>query len=192
MSAPDPPSGPATTLLAKWRAGDPAALQALVGLVYHELHQLAHRHMRSERASHTLQSTALVNEAFLRLTRQQPGAIEDRLHFLGVAAHVMRQVLVDYGRSQRALKRDGGCRVELEDKDHPIAADDVDVMALDEALKRLAELDPQQSRIVELRYFGGLSIEDTAAAVGVSPATVKREWAIARAWLSRELGAAAP
>lgn len=191
MSSSDLRPGPATELLAKWRAGDAAALQALIGVVYRELHQLAHRHMRGERQSHTLQSTALVNEAYLRLVRQQPGAIEDRLGFLGVAAHVMRQVLVDYGRAQRALKRDGGCRVELDEKDHAAHPGDFDVMALDEALTRLAQLDPQQSRIVELRYFGGLSIEDTAAAVGVSPASVKREWAIARAWLSRELGTAA-
>jgi RNA polymerase sigma factor (TIGR02999 family) len=176
-----------TGLLAEWRAGDPAALESLIPLVYGELHRIAHGYLRSERKGHTLQSTALVNEAYLRLVAQGPGQIENRAHFLGVAAHLMRQILVDYARAQRTAKRDGGRRVELDEALHPLQVADVDVLALDEALTGLAQLDPEQSRIVEMRFFGGLSSEETAAVLGVSPATVKREWATARAWLSREL-----
>jgi RNA polymerase sigma factor (TIGR02999 family) len=178
---------PATELLAQWCAGDVAALQALVTLVYSELREIAHRCLRQERHGHTLQSTALVNEAYLRLVQQSPGAIDNRVHFLGVAAHVMRQVLVDYARAQRAAKRSGGLRVELREEHHPVQVDDVDVIALDKALENLALLDPQQSRIVELRFFAGLTVEDTATVVGLSCATVKREWASAKAWLGREL-----
>jgi RNA polymerase sigma factor (TIGR02999 family) len=131
-----------------------------------------------------------VNEAYLRLVQQSPGAIDNRVHFLGVAAHVMRQVLVDYARAQRAAKRFGGLRVELREEQHPVQVDDVDVIALDTALENLALLDPQQARIVELRFFAGLNVEDTATVVGVSSATVKREWASAKAWLGRELDSA--
>jgi RNA polymerase sigma factor (TIGR02999 family) len=180
-------SQPVTALLTQWRAGDAAALEALIPLLYGELHRIAHRHLRSERPGHTLQSTALVNEAYLRLVSQGAGQIDNRAHFLGVAAHLMRQILVDYARAQHAAKRDGGRRVELEEGLHPLQTADVDVLALDEALQALAQLDPEQARIVEMRFFGGLSVEDTATALGVSPATVKREWASARAWLSREL-----
>jgi RNA polymerase sigma factor (TIGR02999 family) len=190
MSLSGEQSQPATDLLAKWCAGDGAALQALVTLVYTELHQIAHRCLRQERHGHTLQSTALVNEAYLRLVQQSPGAIDNRVHFLGVAAHVMRQVLVDYARAQRAAKRFGGLRVELREEQHPVQVDDVDVIALDTALENLALLDPQQARIVELRFFAGLNVEDTATVVGVSSATVKREWASAKAWLGRELDSA--
>jgi RNA polymerase sigma factor (TIGR02999 family) len=182
------PSQPVTELLTSWRAGDPAALEALIPVVYDELHRLAHHYLRGERRGHTLQSTALVNEAYLRLVSQGPGQIGDRAHFIGVAAHLMRQILVDYARAQHAVKRDGGRRIALEEALHPLQAEDVDVIDLDKALKGLEQLDEKQSRIVELRFFGGLSIEDTATLIGLSPATVKREWALAKAWLSRELG----
>jgi RNA polymerase sigma factor (TIGR02999 family) len=178
----------ATVLIAQWRAGNSTALEALIPLLYAELHRLAHHYLRGEHPGHTLQSTALVNEAYLRLVGQVPGQIDNRAHFLGVAAHVMRQILVDHARVERAAKRDGGYRVELDESVHPLQpAFDVDVLALDEALKGLAHLDPCQCRIVEMRFFGGLSVEETAAAMGISTATVKREWAMARAWLSREL-----
>jgi RNA polymerase sigma factor (TIGR02999 family) len=178
---------PVTALLAQWRAGDACALKALVPLVYEELHRLAAHYLRGERPGHTLQSTALVNETYLRLAGQEPGEIDNRAHFIGVAAHLMRQVLVDHARAQRAAKRDGGCRVELRTQDHPLQTADVDVLALDEALNHLANFDPDMCRIVEMRYFGGLSVEDSATALGVSPATIKREWAAAKAWLIREL-----
>jgi RNA polymerase sigma factor (TIGR02999 family) len=179
---------PVTTLLAQWRAGDPAALQALIPFVYRELHRLARHHLRGEREDHTLQSTALVNEAYLRLVSQESAQVNNRAHFLGVAAHVMRQILVDHARARRAAKRDGGNRVELREEDHPLHTLDVDIVALDEALTKLAEFDPDLCRIVEMRFLGGLSVEDTAEVMGLSPATIKREWATARAWLSRALG----
>jgi RNA polymerase sigma factor (TIGR02999 family) len=178
-----------TGLLAQWRAGDPAALESLIPLVYGELRRIAHGYLRGERPGHTLQSTALVNEAYLRLVSQEPGQIDNRAHFVRVAAHLMRQILVDYARAQRAAKRDGGRRVELDESLLPLQLPNVDVIALDEALNGLARLDEQQAQIVELRFFGGLSVGDTATSLGVSPATVKREWATARAWLSRELQA---
>jgi RNA polymerase sigma factor (TIGR02999 family) len=181
-------SEPVTHLLAQWTAGDPRALEALIPLVYNELHRLAHGYLYGEKRGHTLQSTALVNEAYMRLVRQVPGRVDNRAHFLGVAAHLMRQILVDYARAQRAAKRDGGERVELVESLHPVEIQNVDLIALDEALARLAKLDANQCRVVEMRFFGGLSVEETAAALGISPATVKREWATARAWLSRELG----
>ena len=183
-----PADAPVTELLAQWRAGDRSALEAMIPLVYDELHRLAHHYLHSERRGHTLQSTALVNEAYLRLLGQGGQRINDRAHFLGVAAHLMRQILVDYARARRAAKREGGQRVELEEARHPLQVSDVDVLALDEALIALAKLDPDQCRIVEMRFFAGLSVEDTAVAMEVSPATVKREWAVAKAWLRRELG----
>jgi RNA polymerase sigma-70 factor (ECF subfamily) len=176
-----------TVLLAQWKAGDSSALKSLVPLVYEELHRLAAHYLRGERHGHTLQSTALVNEAYLRLVQQNPGDIDNRAHFIGVAAHLMRQVLVDHARAHRAAKRDGGARVELRTEDHPRQAADIDVVALDEAMTNLANYDQDLCRIVEMRFFGGLSVEDSAAVMGVSPATIKREWAAAKAWLSREL-----
>jgi len=179
---------PVTVLLAQWKAGDAGALATLIPLVYEELHRLAAHYLRSERQGHTLQTTALVNEAYLRLVGQEPGDIGNRAHFVGIAAHVMRQVLVDHARAQRAVKRDGGGRVELRDEDHPLVCADVDAIALDEAMNKLAELDLELCQVVEMRVFGGLTVEEAAAAMGISPATVKREWAAAKAWLSRELG----
>jgi RNA polymerase sigma factor (TIGR02999 family) len=185
---PEPPSQPVSTLLGKWRAGDHEALQALIPLVYDELRRIAQHHLRKERQDHTLQSTALVHEAYLRLIKQGPAEVENRAHFLGVASQLMRQILVDHARAHRAAKRGGGLKIELQDAMALQNAQDVDLIALDNALNELARLDPQQSRIVEMRFFAGLSIEDTAEVIGVSRTTVKREWATARAWLLREMG----
>jgi RNA polymerase sigma factor (TIGR02999 family) len=178
---------PVSALLIKWRAGDPEALQALIPLVYQELRRIAQHHLRQERPGHTLQSTALVHEAYLRLMKQGPVEIEHRPHFLAVASRLMRQILVDHARGHRAAKRGGGFKLEVTDAMGAQKTQSVDLIALDDALNELAELDPQQSRIVELRFFGGLSIDETAEIVGVSPTTVKREWATARAWLRREV-----
>ena len=178
---------PVSALLSKWRAGDQEALQALIPLVYQELRRIAQHHLQQERPDHTLQSTALVHEAYLRLMKQGPAEVANRSHFLAVASHLMRQILVDHARGRRAAKRGGGFKVEINDAVSAQKTQSVDLIALDDALNELAELDPQQSRIVELRFFGGLSIEETAEIVGVSPTTVKREWATARAWLRREV-----
>jgi len=180
-------SKPVSELLAKWQAGDQEAFRALVPLVYQELRRLAHRYLRSERPDHTLQSTALVHEAYLRLANQGPVRFENRAHFLAVSAQLMRQILVQYARRRHAAKRDAGHKVALEDAEALLKKQAVDLLALDDALTGLAQLDPQQSRIVELRFFGGLSIEETAQALKISPATVKREWAMARLWLHHQM-----
>ncbi|HKW62859.1 MAG TPA: sigma-70 family RNA polymerase sigma factor [Candidatus Acidoferrum sp.] len=185
---PELPSQPVSALLGKWRAGDQEALQVLIPLVYEELRRIAQHHLRRERPDHTLQSTALVHEAYLRLNKQGPAEVENRAHFLAVASQLMRQILVDHARKHRAAKRGGGLKLELQDAMAVQNARNVDLIALDHALNELARLDPQQSRIVEMRFFGGLSIEDTAEVIGVSRTTVKREWATARAWLLREMG----
>lgn len=187
MSVPEPPSQPVSALLGKWRAGDQEALQTLIPLVYEELRRIARRQLRQERPDHTLQSTALVHEAYLRLMKQAPAEVENRAHFLGVASQLMRQILVDHARRHRAAKRGGGLKLELQDAMALESARNVDLIALDHALTELGRLDPQQSRIVEMRFFSGLSIEDTAEVIGVSRTTVKREWATARAWLLREM-----
>lgn len=184
---PQPPSQPISALLTKWRAGGQDALQDLIPLVYQELRCIAQHHLRQERQDHTLQSTALVHEAYLRLMKQKPAEIENRAHFLAVASRLMRQILVDHARRHRAAKRGGGLKLELNEAMGVQKLPNVDLVALDAALKELARLDPQQSRIVEMRFFGGLSIEDTAEIIGVPATTVKREWATARAWLLREL-----
>lgn len=178
-----------TLLLARWRGGDSAALEALIPLVYDELRSLAHHYLRAERPGHTLQSTALVHEAFVRLVEQSPVQIQNRPHFLAVASRLMRQILVDYARARRAAKRGPECKVEL-DESFDIAqepAHGVDVLALDDALTQLARRDEQQGRIVEMRFFGGLTVTETAQALEVSPATVKRDWNMAKAWLTREM-----
>jgi RNA polymerase sigma factor (TIGR02999 family) len=156
-------------------------------VVYNELRRLAQYHLRQERPDHTLQSTALVHEAYLRLMKQGPVEVQNRAHFLGVASQLMRQILVDHARRHRAAKRGGGLKLELTEAMALQEAPNVDLIALDNALNELARLDPQQSRIVEMRFFAGLSIEDTAEAIGISRTTVKREWATARAWLLREM-----
>ena len=176
-----------TELLVKWRTGDQEALHALVPLVYNELRAVAHRYLRRERQSHTLQTEALVHEAYMRLLDGRPMVTESRAHFVAVAARLMRQILVDYARSHQAAKRGTGQTVELTlDVDLP-QSPRADVVALDDALNALSHRDAQQGRIVELRFFGGLTIEEAAEALDISPATVKRDWAMARAWLSREM-----
>jgi len=182
-------STPVTELLVRWREGDPQALEALMPLVYGELRRLAHHYLQRERDDHTLQSTALVHEAYLRLAGRDAPQLQNRAHFFGVAAHLMRQILVDYARSHAAARRGGGAyKLSLDDApDLPQIFASVDLIALDGALERLSELNPQQSRVVELRFFAGLTIEDTSKVLGVSPATVKRYWTTARAWLHREI-----
>jgi RNA polymerase sigma factor (TIGR02999 family) len=186
-------SNPVTDLLVRWREGDREALDSLMPLVYVELRRLAHHYLQRERSDHTLQSTALVHEAFLRLAGQNQPQWQNRAHFFGIAAHVMRQILVEYARAHSAVKRGGvhSCKVTLEEALDLPQRIDVDVIALDGALNRLSELDPQQSRIVELRFFAGLTIEDTSEVMGISPATVKRDWTSARAWLHREIARSA-
>jgi RNA polymerase sigma factor (TIGR02999 family) len=174
-------------MLLAWGQGDQAALDQLVPLVYDELRRLAQHYLRRERPGHTLQTSALVNEAFLRLIDQQV-SWQNRAHFFGVSARLMRRVLVDYARERRTEKRGGEqMRLELDEALDIAEARDADLIALDDALNSLAEIDPQQSRVVELRYFGGLTIAETAEALGISTATVEREWNMARAWLRREL-----
>jgi RNA polymerase sigma factor (TIGR02999 family) len=175
-------------LLADWSREDPAARDALVAIVYKELQRLAHHYMQGERANHTLQTTALVNEAYLRLTDLTRMQWRDRAHFFAMAATLMRRVLVDHARDRARDKRGGGV-VFTALEDEPMAApSSIDALALDEALDRLAAIDPQHARIVELRYFAGLTIEETSEALRISPATVKREWTFARAWLHHQLG----
>jgi RNA polymerase sigma factor (TIGR02999 family) len=183
------PASSVSELLLDWGNGDREALKAILPQVYNELRRLARHHLQQQRANHTLQTTALVHEAYLRLAEEKSLRVKDRGHFFGIAAQLMRWILVDYERNRRALKRGAGAtRLTL---DPSIAVrsrvQDVDLLALDEALDRLAKLDSQQSRIVELRYFGGLTIEDTSEFLGLSPATVKRSWSSARAWLLREM-----
>jgi RNA polymerase sigma factor (TIGR02999 family) len=186
---PVPPSSDITALLVAWGRGDAAALADLVPLVYQELRRQAEHYLRCETPGHTLQATALVHEAYLRLVDQRQVHFHDRAHFFGVAAQVMRRVLCDQARARHSVKRGGGAsRLTLGNAAAEVECPAVDVEALDEALTRLGELDERQSRLVELRYFCGLSIEETAAVMGLSPATVKREWTMARAWLKLELG----
>jgi RNA polymerase sigma-70 factor (ECF subfamily) len=158
-------------------------------LVYDELRRLANHYLQRERSDHTLQSTALVHEAYLRLAGPNTPQWQNRAHFFGIAARVMRQILVEYARAHSAAKRGGvgACKITLDESLELAQKTDIDVVALDGALERLSELDPQQSRIVELRFFTGLTIEDTSEVMGLSPATVKRDWTSARAWLHREI-----
>lgn len=180
-----------TGLLVAWRAGDGSAGDRLIQIVYDELHSQAARAMHREDIAHTLQPTALVNEAYLRLHDQRRIAWQNRSQFFGVAAQVMRRILVDHARARLAGKRGGGvAALSLNDAERAGEAPhdgDIDVLELHDAIERLSAFDPIQARLVELRYFAGLSIEETADALEVSPATVKREWAVARAWLRREL-----
>lgn len=177
-----------TRLLVDWSRGDAAALERLTPLVYGELKRLAGRYLRRERPDHTLQSTALVHEAYLRLIDQRSVAWQNRAHFFGVAAQLIRRILVDHARSKHAAKRGANAvKLSLDDIVETPRQRDLDLVALDDALGTLGELDPQQSRIVELRFFAGLSIEETAEVLHISPATVKRDWTAAKAWLYREL-----
>ena len=177
-----------TELLKAWSGGDRAALDQLTPLVYQELHRLARHYMARERADHTLQPTALVNEAFVRLVDWKNVRWQNRAHFFGVSAQVMRRILVDFARSRNYAKRGGGARsVSLTEATDLPQERGEDLVALDDALTALAVLDPRQSRVVELRFFGGLDIEETAEVLNVSAATVRRDWSLAKAWLFREL-----
>ncbi len=178
---------PVTELLMRWKAGDKAAFDQLVPLVYQELRHIARHHLRRERPDHTLQSAALVHEAYLRLADQQPFDAESRVHFLAVASRLMRQILVDHARSRAATKRGADRRVELDASLVLPQAVPADVVALDDALQGLAKLDEEQARIVELKFFGGLTNEEIANVLGTSLSTVKREWNVARAWLIRQM-----
>jgi RNA polymerase sigma factor (TIGR02999 family) len=174
-------------LLAKWKDGDQEALRELVPLVYAELRRLAHYYLQGENPGHTLESTALVHEAYLRLADRMPLQVQNRAHFFAVASHLMRQILVDYARRRRRAKRGGGCKLTLDEAAFLPGGRSVDLVALNRALDELSRLDGQQVQIVELRFFGGLSIPETARMLGISPATVKRHWTSARIWLHREL-----
>ena len=184
---PETTSQPVSELLANWRAGDEESLRRLVPIVYNELRRLAHYHLRKERPDHTLQTTALVHEAYLCLAKQGPMDFENRSHFFGVCANLMRQILVQYARRRKAAKRDAGYKLTLDDAIALPQSRCVDPIALDDALNALAKVDPQQCRVVELRFFGGLSIEETALVLGKSPATVKRYWTTAKLWLHNEI-----
>jgi RNA polymerase sigma factor (TIGR02999 family) len=178
-----------TALLGEWSRGNRDALNELLPRVYAELRRIANRQFRLERVNHTLQPTALVNEVYLRLVDQQHVDWQNRAHFFGVAAQVMRRILVDHARRHGARKRgDGVTRVSIDEARDVAAANDIPVLALDDALNRLKEFDPELARIVELRAFGGLTIEEAAHLLSVSPSTAKRDWRTAKAWLNRELG----
>jgi RNA polymerase sigma factor (TIGR02999 family) len=196
---------PVTQLLAQWRDGDERAFAQLSALMYEELRQLAQRHLRRERSNHTIQKTALVNEAFVRLVGQQSLDWQSRAHFIGLASKLMRRVLVDYARARLADKRGAGAAVLSLDEmatpqgdeapdttptalQHLDAHTQEEVSSIDQALVRLEQIDERQAQIVEMRYFGGLTVEQAAEAMDISAATVKREWTLARAWLRRELG----
>ena len=183
----------ATELLRAWSEGDETALNQLVPLVERELHRLARAYMRRERKGHTLQATALVNEVFLRLAHPPSPPWQDRAHFVGIAARLMRQVLVDHARSRGYRKRGGGVNPVPLDKSLLITPEpDLDVLAVDRALEAFAKVDPRKSQVVELRFFGGLSVEETADVLGISVETVKRDWRVAKLWLSRELEGETP
>jgi RNA polymerase sigma-70 factor (ECF subfamily) len=179
-----------TQLLNAWCGGDQAALNQLIPLIHDELHRLAHIYMVRERADHTLQTTALVNEAYIRLVDANQVPFQNRAHFFAISSNLMRRILVDFARSRGYQKRGGNVvKVEFEDVHVAAPSRGADVVALDEALNSLAEFDSRQGKIVELRFFGGLSEEDTAEVLGVSLRTVQREWAVAKAWLLREMKA---
>ena len=182
------PPSEISRLLAAWRNGNQQALDELTPLVYEELRRLAHHYMSRERPGHTLQTTALVNEAYLRLVDQKVTQWQNRAHFFGIAAQLMRRILVDHARSHAYAKRGGGAhKVPLDDAAVLSPERGAEVIDLDDALKSLAEIDARKCRVVELRYFGGLTVEETAEVLNVSPITVKRDWSVAKAWLLREI-----
>ena len=184
------PSTAVTRWLVAWGSGDQSALQRLMPVVHGELRRLARREMRRERPGHTLQTTALVNEAYMRLVDMSGVSWNDRAHFFAMSARLMRRILVDHARSRRYIKRGGGARRVPFDEGLTVSAEPAaDLVALDDALQALARVDARKSQVVELRYFGGLSVEETAEALHVSPETVMRDWRLARAWLLREITA---
>jgi RNA polymerase sigma-70 factor (ECF subfamily) len=182
-----------TQLLIEWRDGDETALDRLIPLVYDEMRRLARYYMRRERREHTLQTTALINEAYIRLVDHKGMRWQNRAHFYAVAAQAMRRILVDHARSRNYAKRGGGVRmVELDEAAAVVQEQAAEMVALDEALNDLAAFDPRQSKTVEMRYFGGMSVEETAEALGVSPVTVMRDWRAAKAWLLRAISPEEP
>jgi RNA polymerase sigma factor (TIGR02999 family) len=180
-------SNQVSQLLHQWAQGDEHAFAELVPIVYTELRRLAHRHLEFERPEHTLQSAALVNEAFLRLLDKQPGKLQNRGHFVAVASRLMRQILVDYARTRGAGKRDGGCRIDIEVLANLPVVDDTQLIGLDDALEALSSIDERQAKIVDMKFFGGLSIPEICAVLGLSHATVERDWSTARVWLHRQM-----
>lgn len=180
-----------TELLVQWTRGDQEAPRVLLPLVYDELRRLARYHLGAERSDHTLQSTALVHEAYLRLVKPGSLQLESRRHFFAVASRLMREILVDHARSRSAAKRGGGERLTLDEAAELAWSKEVDLLVLDDALNELAKMSPRQSRIVELKFFGGLSIAEVAQVLEVSSATVERDWSVARAWLYREISGTA-
>jgi RNA polymerase sigma factor (TIGR02999 family) len=179
--------GQVTQLLQHWVRGDEKALRALMPLLYKELRRLAHYHLQSERPDHTLQSTALVHEAYLRLLGGQPVELQNRAHFIAVASRLMRQILVDYARERRASKRDGGCKIAFEYLDALPVNRDAELLALNDSLDELSRIDGRQGKIVEMKFFGGLSAPEISEVLGISRATVDRDWATARVWLHRQM-----
>jgi len=183
-----PTSPQVTQLLVAWGEGDQVARDQLMSVVYQELHRLAHHYMKRESPGHTLQTSALVNEAFVRLVDQKHVRWQNRAHFFGIAAQMMRRILVDYARGRNSAKRGGGAQqISLDEGLTVSEGRSAEVVQVHEALEQLAEFDPRKSQIVELRFFGGLSIEETADVLGVSPGTVMRDWTLAKAWLRREM-----
>ena len=177
-----------TDLLVSYGRGDKESLDKLMPVVYDELRRQAARYLRREQPGHTLQTTALIHEAYVRLVDQRNVQWQNRAHFFGIAAQMMRRILVDHARTKKRAKRGGSdIKVSLDDATVAVKGQDLDVVAVDEALTRLAKIDEQQSRVVELRFFSGLTVEETAEVMGISPATVKRDWSLAKAWLHREL-----
>jgi RNA polymerase sigma-70 factor, ECF subfamily len=179
---------PVTRLLQRWQEGEQDALEEITPLVYRELHRIAASHLRRERSDHTLRPTELLHEAFLKLIQQQEQTWKNRAHFFGVAAHLMRHILVDHARAKGSGKRGGGLqRVALDEAVSEVASRPAQLIALDDALRELEKLDPRKGQIIELRFFGGMSIEETAVAAGISTATVSREQRMAEAWLQRQM-----
>ena len=193
MKTPSPLQQEVTQLLKDWSGGDEGALGKLIPLVQPELHRLAHHYMSRERTGHTLQTTALLNEAYLHLVDDPKRNWQNRTHFMAAAAQLMRRIIVDYARERRSLKRGGGAlKVSLDEAALVTEKQSEELLALDEALERLAAQDPRKNQIVELRYFGGLTVEETAEFLKLSDRTVKREWRIAKAWLYRALSGEEP
>lgn len=182
------PSSDVTELLTKWSNGDQTALEQIIPLVEKELHRLAHNYMRQEHVGHTLQTTALINEAYLRLIGQNRTRWQNRKHFYAIAARIMRRILLSYARDRNRLKRGGGT-IQISLSEVEVISDEksVELIVLDDALNRLALVDERKSKVVEMRYFGGLSVEETAEVLGVSSVTVLRDWNLAKAWLAREM-----
>jgi RNA polymerase sigma factor (TIGR02999 family) len=185
-------SGQVTQLLVEWVDGDQKALDNLIPVLYPELRRIARHHLRSERQEHTLQCTALVNEAFVRLLGGQPVNLRNRGHFIALASRMMRQILVDYARARQSEKRDGGLRIEIEALANLPVKGDAQLIALDESLRELSQRDERQGKIVDMKFFGGLTTSEIADVLGVSVATVERDWAVARVWLRRQIAETAP